>query len=44
MQIKELNLNLLELLEEFVKDEQELFEVDISEQAISNRLARRLEC
>jgi len=43
MRIEEINLNVSDMLEEFIKEEQELFEVNISEQAISNRLGRKIE-
>ncbi len=43
MLIKELNLDINKLLNEFVIEERELLEVDASEQAISNRLARKFE-
>lgn len=43
MLINELNIDIEKLLNEFVTEEQELLEVDASEQAISNKLARKFE-
>lgn len=43
MYIGEIKLDLVELLNQFVHDETELLEVNASEQAISNRLARKIE-
>ncbi len=43
MLIKELNIDINKLLNEFVIEERELLEVDASEPAISNRLGRKFE-
>ncbi len=43
MRIKELNIDIADLLNEFVSEEAELLEVDVSEQAISSRLGMKLE-
>lgn len=43
MWVKELNIDVNKLLNEFIIEEHELLEVDISEQAISNRLGRKFE-
>jgi hypothetical protein len=43
MNIDELGINIKELVETFIVDELDLLEVDPSEQAIANRLARKLE-
>ena len=43
MLINELNIDIEKLLNEFVIEERGLLEVDASEQAISNRLARKFE-
>ena len=43
MYLNELGLDLEQLLAEFVEEERKLLEVNASEQAISNRLSRKLE-
>jgi hypothetical protein len=43
MKIEELDIDVRELLDQFIIDEKELLEVDVSEQAISSSLSKKME-